>query len=113
MTRRCARLRNDLHLSDIERDEIRQVLLDIRARGYAFGVHLTTPHAWSIASPIFDRAGVVTAVLVVSGPDIRIDDQIAQRHGAQSFAAREGAMQRLGVPTLSRAAEARGSTVMP
>ncbi len=106
-------IRNDPHLSDIERDEIRQVLPDIRARGYAFGVHLTTPHAWSIASPIFDRAGVVTAVLVVSGPDIRIDDQIAQRHGAQLVPAARELSRALGVPTLSRAAEARGSTVMP
>ena len=110
-------IRNDPHLSDIERDEDQagpsghpSTRVCLRCPSDA-----AAPHAWSIASPVFDRAGVVTAVLVVSGPDIRIDDQIAQRHGAPLVpAARELSRGQLQVcQTVNRAAEARGSAVMP
>jgi DNA-binding IclR family transcriptional regulator len=88
----------DPMLSDTERDEIRRMLPVMRERGYAFGLHLMTPHAWSIASPVFDRLGSATAALVVSGPDNRIDDQIVARHAALLVPAAANISRSLGAP---------------
>jgi DNA-binding IclR family transcriptional regulator len=96
---------DDPVLSDVEREEIRRALPDIRARGCAFGVHLMTQHAWSIASPVFDHAGAVTAVLVVSGPDSRIDDRIAERHASHLVPAAAEISRALGAPVRSNAME--------
>lgn len=102
-------IEDDPHLCDAERKEIRQTLPDIRVRGYAFGVHLMTPNAWSIAAPVFDRSGAVTAVLVVSGPDSRIDDRIAECHASRLVPAAAEISRTLGAPARDTAAEAQGS----
>lgn len=101
-------IQDDPLLSDTERDEIRRTLPYIRARGYAIGIHLMTPHAWSMASPVFDRSGAVTAVLVVSGPDRRIDDRIAKCHAERLVPAAAEISRALGAPFLSNAAEMKG-----
>jgi DNA-binding IclR family transcriptional regulator len=95
---------DDPVLSDAERDEILRVLPGIRARGYAYGIHLMTPHAWSIASPVFDRSGNVTAVLVLSGPDSRIDDAIVESHAGYVVAAAAEISRALGAPRQSTVA---------
>jgi DNA-binding IclR family transcriptional regulator len=95
---------DDPLLSDAERDEILRVLPGIRACGYAYGIHLMTPHAWSIASPVFDRSGNVTAVLVLSGPDSRIDDAIVESHAGYVVAAAAEISRALGAPRQSTVA---------
>lgn len=91
-------IRSDPLLSEEERAEIERELPEIRARGYAFGVHLMTPHAWSMGSPIFDRSGTVPAVLVISGPDIRINECIARRHAGALVPAAAEISRALGAP---------------
>jgi DNA-binding IclR family transcriptional regulator len=91
-------IRNDPLLNDAERCDIQRSLPGIHERGYAFGVHLMTPHAWSIASPVFDRSGAVTAVLVISGPDNRINDTIAQFHAGHLVPAATEISRALGAP---------------
>jgi DNA-binding IclR family transcriptional regulator len=101
-------LRTDPLLTDVERAEIERELPDIRKRGYALGVHLMTPHAWSMASPIFDRSGAVSSVLVVSGPDARIDDRIAERHAELLVPAARELSRALGALPLSTDVETNG-----
>ena len=96
-------------LSDEEREEIRQALPDIRARGYAVGVRLMTQHAWSIASPVFDRSGAVKAVLVVSGPDNRINDRIAACHARRLVPAAAEISRALGAPLANATVAMKGS----
>ena len=91
-------IQSDLLLSDAEREEIQRMLPSIRACGYAFGMHLTTQHAWSMGSPVFDRAGAVVAVLVVSGPDSRIDDGSTLRHATLLVPAARELSCALGAP---------------
>lgn len=81
-----------------EREEIVREMPAIRTQGYALGIHLMTPHAWSIASPVFDRSGAASAVLVVSGPDRRINDCIAAGHARLIVPAAAEISRALGAP---------------
>lgn len=69
-------------LTRAEREDILRDLPVIRERGYAVGVRLMTPHAWSIAAPIIDRSGEPVAALIIAGPDSQLTEELIDRHGA-------------------------------
>jgi IclR family transcriptional regulator, KDG regulon repressor len=94
-------LERDECLSESERVCLLNEIPRIRERGYAIGVRMMTPHAWSIAAPIFDRAGEPIATLVVSGPDVRINDEIAERHARHLVPAAQEISEALGAPRTS------------
>ena len=89
---------DDPELTESERELLPRELLAIRERGYALGIRLMTPHAWSMGAPILDRTGGPVAVLVISGPDVRISDEIAEQHGKLLVPAAREISEALGAP---------------
>lgn len=75
-----------------------------RGRGYAVGVQEEVPNVAGVAAPLFDHAGVVVAVLTVTGPLQRFRAEARARIGPHLLAAARQISQQLGY------AEAAAST---
>jgi DNA-binding IclR family transcriptional regulator len=88
----------DAQLTACERRAIHEELPLIRARGYAFGIRLMTPSAWSLAAPIFDRNAAAFATLVISGPESRIDAAVVEQYVGHLLPAAAELSRALGAP---------------
>ena len=55
-------------------------LATIRRQGYSISVEETDPDAWGVATPIYDRDGLVVAAIGVAGPNSRFSETLAQEY---------------------------------
>jgi DNA-binding IclR family transcriptional regulator len=78
-------------------DRLEAELDQIRRQGYALSIEETDPGAWGIATPVWDRHGVVVAAIGVAGPIQRYSEALCQsyvelcREACQQLSAHLGA----------------------
>jgi DNA-binding IclR family transcriptional regulator len=65
----------------VGRDDLERDLERVRARGYAAAVDELEPGLWAVAAPVRDAGGAVVASLSISGPTLRLDDNLLDDHG--------------------------------
>lgn len=66
--------------SIVDRDELDAVLASTRDRGYLVAADDLDEGAHSIAAPIFDHSGSVTAAISIAGPSHRFTGETVQRY---------------------------------
>jgi IclR family KDG regulon transcriptional repressor len=81
-----------------ENDRLAAELDRIRRQGYALSIEETDPGAWGIATPVWDRNGVVIAAIGVAGPIQRYTDALCQSYVALCRDACQQLSEQLGAP---------------
>src|SRR5690606_37656110 len=69
---RKVKLKQLTKLSIVDKDRLRDVLVDIRASGYATSIDEAVRGAAGIAAPVFNSEGVVEAALLIGAPSSRL-----------------------------------------
>jgi IclR family transcriptional regulator, acetate operon repressor len=80
----------------IDPSELRTQLDETFRRGFATSIAERTPGIRSVAAPVFDHNGIVTACLSVSGPEMRMPAERLQDLGAPVRRAAYAASEALG-----------------
>lgn len=80
----------------IDPAELRTQLDETVRRGFAISIAERTPGIRSVAAPVFDHNGIVTACLSVSGPEMRMPAERLQDLGAPVRRAAYAASEALG-----------------
>jgi DNA-binding IclR family transcriptional regulator len=84
-----------------EADRLETQLAQIRHQGYALSIEETDPGAWGIATPVWDRHGVVVAAIGVAGPIQRYSEALCQSYVELARAACQQLSAHLGAPATS------------
>jgi DNA-binding IclR family transcriptional regulator len=63
--------------------ELADELARIRTQGYALSIEETDVGAWGVATPIWERSGIVVAAIGVAGPSLRFSEELIERYVAE------------------------------
>jgi len=77
-------------------EELLAELARIRELGYAQSIEETDPGAWGIATPIFDREGVMVGAIGIAGPIQRYSEDLARQYVTLCRAACQKLSEQLG-----------------
>lgn len=81
-----------------EPDKLRRILLEIRQSGYHVCENDLDEGAFSVAAPIRDHRGEVTAAISIAGPVLRLDDKRLESHIKAVRQAAEDISRLIGAP---------------
>lgn len=79
-------------------DRLEAELAQIRGQGYALSIEETDPGAWGVATPVWDRHGVVIAAVGIAGPIQRYSEALSQSYVTLCQEACQQLSEQLGAP---------------
>jgi DNA-binding IclR family transcriptional regulator len=83
-------------------EELLAELASIRKLGYAQSIEETDPGAWGIATPIFDREGVMVGAIGIAGPIQRYSEELARDYVTLCRAACQKLSEQIGARPVQR-----------
>jgi DNA-binding IclR family transcriptional regulator len=92
-------IRADTTLPEERKRWIRKQLPQLRERGFGLSIHLRMDRGWSLATPIFDHAGLPVATVLLAAPQARLSDEIVERYSLLMLVAAKHISMRLGAPS--------------